>query len=120
MIETLSGLQIEPDGTIVGITPPRGDALIAWLRREFGGWPEYAHYGTTAHAVCVVVHETSMDDRLPVNTLVTKLVEKLIDGPLGYQLHGRVYLFGYERPGVTSDLREETRAIVESLAGAAR
>lgn len=116
MIDTLSGLQIEPDGTTTGVAVPSGVALYDWMRREFNGAPDVAHYGTWDHAVCVVVHETGATDGLAVNVLATVLVEELIRRDLGYRLYGTAYLFGYERPGVAADLRDETRVMVESVA----
>ena len=116
MIETLSGLRIEPDGTTTGVAAPSGVALHDWMRRKFNGTADFAHYGTWDHAVCVIVHETGATDGLPTNVLATVLVEELTRRDLGYRLYGTVYLFGYERPGVASDLRDETRVMVESVA----
>jgi hypothetical protein len=116
MTATLAGVRIDPDGTRADIAPPRGVDLLPWLREELGGWPELAHYGTREHAVCVIVHETSMVDGLPANCVATTLVEELRGGLLDYHLHGTVFLFGYENPGETADLRAETRELLDTIA----
>lgn len=116
MTATLAGARITPDGTVTTIITPRGDDLLPWLRTELNGWPDIAHYGTQDHAVCVAVHETSLLDGLPVNRLAVLLVQELRGGPLNYDLHGTVFLFGYEYPGDPADLRAETRELLDTIA----
>jgi hypothetical protein len=117
MTATLSAVRIDPDGTVTNVAPPC-DVFdrAAWLREQLGGWVDMAHYGTADHAVALVVHETSAVDGQPANCVATILVEELRGEPLGYHLHGPVVLFGYERPGIVSDLRAETRELLASIA----
>lgn len=116
MTTPLSAVRIDPDGTVTNVAPPRGVARDAWLREQFNGWPELAHYGTPVHAVELAVHESSLIDGLPLNPVAVLLVEELTGRQLGYGLHGPVFLFGYEPPGVTADLRAETRDLLASIA----
>lgn len=117
MTTTLAGIRIEPNGDHHNVVAPADDReRNEWLRDELGALPEYGHYGTPQHAISIAVHETSISDNHPVNQLATDLVESLVTQPLSYRLHGVVILFGYERPGVTSSLRDDTRALLHSLA----
>lgn len=115
MTRTVAGVHITPDGNRTDAVVPT-DHLTEFFKKHLGGWPEYAHYGTTDSAVCAVVHETSMSDGHAANVLATKAVERIMGGGLSYNLHGAVVLVGYQpRTDTLIDLSGDQRSIIEAL-----
>ncbi|NUP23572.1 MAG: hypothetical protein HOZ81_47460 [Streptomyces sp.] len=116
MTRTVTGVHITPDGNRTTAKVPT-DNFTEFFKKQLDGWPEYAHYGTTDSAVCVVVHETSMSDGHASNVLATKAVERIRGGELSYNLHGTVVLVGYQpRTDTLIDLSEDQRSIIDAVA----
>jgi hypothetical protein len=86
---------IEADSTCRDVAVSR-DRYPDDLRALVGGDIEYAYYGTRKSVVCVVVHETSMKDGMPVNAAATEFVEAMRGGALSYSLHGPVAVLDYQ------------------------
>jgi len=111
----LNGVRVEADGTRSNIAIPASNRS-AFLKEELGGWPEYAHYGTPDFAACVIVHETSVIDGLPVNRAATQFAALTRGGPLSYSLHGPVILLGYQpRTDTLTDLTDHQRSLLLTL-----
>jgi hypothetical protein len=89
-----TGVLIQTDGTYTDLAVTEQDRRPI-LVEALGGEPEFAHYGTTGNAICVVVHETGSLDGLPANDLATRLVGAVRGGALPYFLYGPVVVLGY-------------------------
>lgn len=112
----LTAVRIDPGGWLSDVILP-GEGRTGALRRELGGWPEYAHYGRDDTAVCLIVHETGLTDGMDANWPAVALAEHMRGGPLSYPLCGPVLALGY-LPGTDTlvSLPSALRDVLHGLA----
>lgn len=93
-MDDLTAVRVDPDGRLRDVVLP-GAGYGEILHRELGGWPEFAFYGRSGRAVCLIVHETGLVDGLPANPSAIALAELMRGSPLTHPLCGPVLALGY-------------------------